>query len=83
MKKLLPADIYVDYEEVTDQYYATFDGYDGSPDAYDPRGIGDSKKEAIMNLLDNIESLECHMTDLLMKIREHRYKIAKDNNIQH
>lgn len=81
--KTLPPDIYVDYEETTNEYYATFDGYDGSPDAFDPRGTGNSKIEAIQNLLDNIESLECHMTDVLVKIRAHRYKIAKDNNLKH
>ena len=44
--------------DLKQEFIATFDFYDGSTDGHNDYGSGDTKREAILNLVDNVDYKE-------------------------
>ena len=50
--------INVEYDIDRREFIATFDSYDGAPDSDCTWGAGDTKGEALMNLIENARAWE-------------------------
>jgi hypothetical protein len=45
--------INVNWDDMAREFMAVFDFYDGAPDGWNCIGRGDTKQEAVMNLIEN------------------------------
>jgi len=50
--------IHVDWDDIRQDFVAVFDWYDGAPDGHNTYGLGDTKAEAMLNLIENISDEE-------------------------
>ena len=50
--------IQVDWDDMRHEFVAVFDWYDGAPDGHNTYGLGDTKAEAMLNLIENISDEE-------------------------
>jgi len=53
--------IHVQWDDVRQEFMATFDSYQGAPDSDCTWGAGDTKGEAAMNLIENARKWELEM----------------------